>query len=48
MVEDGNNADQFPPFTPEQLQWIDRLIAARMDPAPGRDNTGGGNSGKDT
>ena len=47
MAEDGD-ADQFPPFTPEQLQWIDRLIAARTDPAPGRDSTGGGDSCEDT
>ena len=45
MAEEGD-ADQFPPFTPEQLQWIDRLIAARTD--PGRDSTGGGDSGGDT
>ena len=48
MAEDGDNVDQFPPFTLEQLQWIDRLIAARTDPPPGHDNTGGGNSGEDT
>ena len=47
MAEEGD-ADQFPPFTPEQLQWIDRLITARTDPAPGRDSTGGGDSGEDT
>ena len=47
MAEEGD-ADKFPPFTPEQLQWIDRLITARTDPAPGRDSTDGGDSGEDT
>lgn len=48
MAEGGDNSDQFPPFTAEQLQWIDRLILARTEPALGLDNAGGDNSGEDT
>ena len=33
----GGEGDQNPPFTPEQLNWIDRLIAARSN-GPHLDN----------
>ena len=43
MAED-ESAGQFPPFTPEQLQWIDQLITARTE----TDNSRVGNTGEDT
>lgn len=36
MAEEGDSGADFPPFTPEQLQWIDRLITARTE----QDNSG--------
>ena len=48
MAEGGDNSYQFPPFTAEQLQWIDRLISARTEPVLRRDNVGGDNLGEDT
>ena len=31
MADEGDSAAEFSPFTPEQLQWIDRLITARTE-----------------
>ena len=31
IAEDEESAGQFPPFTPEQLRWIDRLITAKTE-----------------
>ena len=28
--DEGNGRDELPPFTPEQLQWINRIVAARQ------------------
>ena len=28
--DEGNGRDELPPFTPEQLQWIDRILIARQ------------------
>ena len=43
MTED-ESAGQFPPFTPEQLQWIDQLITSRTE----TDNSRVENAGEDT
>ena len=42
MADEGDNTAEFPPFTPEQLQWIDRLITARTE----QDNSGVANPGE--
>ena len=28
--DEGNGRDELPPFTPEQLQWIDRIVVVRQ------------------
>ena len=28
--DEGNGRDELPPFTPEQLQWIDHILVARQ------------------
>ena len=44
IAEDGESAGQFPPFTSEQLRWIDRLITTQTE----LDNSRVENTGEDT
>ena len=42
MADEGDSTDEFPPFTPEKLQWIEQLITARTE----QDNSGVANPGE--
>ena len=37
QISQSQDSDQLPPFTPEQVQWIDQLISARNEARWGGD-----------
>ena len=48
QMSQRQDGDQPPPFTPEQVQWIDQLISARSEARRGGDQDENSSGARDT